>query len=67
MNAGLMTVAAPSVVTSITEAVRETVESFRSQVPLIGMTWFEAMENWAEKKGGAAPVRIRSKEMEMAA
>jgi hypothetical protein len=62
----LMTVAAPSVVTSITQAVRDTVESFRPQVPLIGMTWYEEMENWAEKKGGAAPVRIRSKEMEMA-
>jgi hypothetical protein len=57
----LMTVAAPPVVTGITQVVRETVESFRPQVPLIGMTWFEGMENWAEKKGGAAPVRIRSK------
>ena len=27
------------------------------------MTWFEAMENWAEKKGGAAPVKIRAPEM----
>ena len=24
------------------------------------MTWFEGMENWAEKKGGAAPVKIQS-------
>jgi hypothetical protein len=62
----LMTVAAPLLVTSITEVVRESVESFRPQVPLIGMTWFEGMDNWAEKKGGATPVRIRSKEMEMA-
>jgi len=63
----LMTVAAPPVVTGITQVVRETVESFRSTALLIGKTWFEEMENWAEKKGGAAPVRIRSKEMEMAA
>ena len=32
----LMTVAAPSVVTSITQVVRESVDSFRPQVPLIG-------------------------------
>ena len=33
------------------------------KVPLIGMTWFEGMDNWAEKKGGAAPVKIRAPEM----
>jgi hypothetical protein len=59
----LMTVAHPSIVHPITAAVRETVESFRPQVPLIGMTWFEGMENWADKKGGVAPVKIRAAEM----
>jgi len=59
----LMTVADPSIVPSITQVVRETVESFRPQVPLIGMTWYEAMDNWAEKKGGAAPIKVRAAEM----
>ena len=59
----LMVAANPAVVPAITENVREVVESYRPKVPLIGMTWFEAMENWAEKKGGAAPVKIRAPEM----
>jgi len=59
----LMTVAHPSIVPSITQVVRETVGSFRPQVPLIGMTWYEAMDNWAEKKGGAAPIKVRAAEM----
>jgi len=29
--------------------VREAVESYRPQVPLIGMTWFEDMANFASK------------------
>jgi DNA polymerase I-like protein with 3'-5' exonuclease and polymerase domains len=52
-----------SVVPRVTENIRRTVESYRPQVPLIGMTWFESMDNWAEKKGGAAPVKIRAPEM----
>jgi hypothetical protein len=59
----LMVVANPSIITDITANVREVVESFRGHVPLVGMTWFEGMENWAEKKGGAAPVKIRAPEM----
>ena len=59
----LMVVAMPSIVPGITESVREVVESFRGHVPLIGMTWYEGMDNWAEKKGGAAPVKIRAPEM----
>ena len=59
----LMVVAMPEFVTDITASVREVVEVFRGQVPLIGMTWFEGMDNWAEKKGGAAPVKIRASEM----
>jgi hypothetical protein len=59
----LMVVANPSIVHDITGSVREVVESYRSKVPLVGMTWFEGMDNWAEKKGGAAPVKIRASEM----
>jgi len=59
----LMTVTYPEYVPQITETVRESVESFRPQVPLIGMTWFEGMDNWAEKKGGAEPVKMRAEEM----
>ena len=59
----LMVVAMPAIVHDITANVREAVESYRGHVPLIGMTWFEAMDNWAEKKGGAAPVKIRAVEM----
>jgi hypothetical protein len=43
--------------------VRESVESFRPQVPLIGMTWNESQNNWAEKKGGSVTVKIRAPEM----
>jgi hypothetical protein len=59
----LMVVAMHAVVTDITANVREVVGSYRPKVPLIGMTWFEGMDNWAEKKGGAAPVKIRAPEM----
>lgn len=53
----------PSVVSRVTNAVRTVVESFRPKVPLIGMSWFEAMKNWAEKKDGAEKVKIRCHEM----
>jgi hypothetical protein len=59
----LMVVAMPAIVPNITANVREVVESFRGHVPLVGMTWYEGMDNWAEKKGGAAPVKIRAPEM----
>ncbi len=53
----------PSVVSLVTEKVREVVESYRDKVPLIGMSWFEEMTNWAEKKDGAEKVAIRAPEM----
>jgi hypothetical protein len=59
----LQCVTHPDCVTQVTEKVRDTVESFRLQVPLIGMTWFEEMANWAEKKGGAKPVEMQAPEM----
>lgn len=48
----------PDVVDEVAEIVRTSVESFRPQVPLIGMTWNKRMLNWAEKKGGEDPVKI---------
>ncbi len=53
----------PSVVKQVTEVVRTVVESYRDKVPLIGMSWFEAMDNWAEKKDGAQKIKIRPPEM----
>ena len=53
----------PNVVSQVTAKVRMVVESYRDKVPLIGMSWFEAMENWAEKKDGAQKVKIRAPEM----
>jgi hypothetical protein len=59
----LMTVAKPELARAITSVVREAVESYRDKVPLIGMSWFEHMENWAEKKAGQQVVKIRAPEM----
>lgn len=53
----------PSVVHRVTATVRRIVESYRDKVPLIGMSWFEEMANWAEKKDGAERVKIRAPEM----
>jgi hypothetical protein len=50
----------PDYVERVTEAVRITVEGFRPQVPLIGMTWNEAQDNWAEKKHGSKTVKIKA-------
>jgi len=59
----IMCVTHPGHVKQVTERVRMIVESFRPQVPLIGMSWFESMSNWAEKKAGAEKVKIRCPEM----
>lgn len=56
----LMTVTHPTMVKEVTRVVRATVELYREKVPLIGMTWFESMANWAEKKEGAEAVKIRA-------
>jgi DNA polymerase I-like protein with 3'-5' exonuclease and polymerase domains len=47
----LMVVSAPSVVDDVVKIVRDTVEFFRPQVPLIAMTWFKRLASWAGKKG----------------
>ncbi len=59
----LMTTTHPDYVPLVTEKVREGVERYREAVPLIGMSWFEDMANWAEKKDGAEKVKIRCAEM----
>ena len=59
----LLTVTKPELGDTIVEVVRESVESFRPKVPLIGITWHKEMQYWAEKKGTAQTVKIRAKEM----
>lgn len=63
----LMTVTHPAFVEPVANVVREKVEGFRTQVPLIGMTWNKAQENWAEKKGGSVTLKIRAPELALAA
>jgi hypothetical protein len=60
----LMVATDPEYVPLVTATVRAAVEGYREQVPLIGMTWFEGIANWSEKKvSGSPPVKIRCKEM----
>ena len=56
----LMTVTHPDYVEPVAQVVKETVESYREQVPLIGMTWNKSQQNWAEKKGGSVTLKVRS-------
>lgn len=60
----LMTVTHPDFVEPVAQVVKESVESYRELVPLIGMTWNKAQANWAEKKGGSVTLRVRSPLME---
>ncbi len=46
----IMCVTHPDFKQAVAERVRDTVESFRPQVPLIGIKWNLNMEHWAEKK-----------------
>lgn len=62
----IMCVSRPSLSDAIANAVRESVEHFRPQVPLIGMTWFKKMESWAGKKGGEVEGQIKIQAPEMA-
>ena len=54
----IMCVTHPSFVEQVAREVQLSVEGYRAQVPLIGMSWFKSMENWAEKKSGAEMVHI---------
>ncbi len=46
----VMCVTHPSMVQAVADRVRESVESFRPQVPLIGIKWNLEMSNWSDKK-----------------
>ena len=48
----VISVTHPDYVQAQADIVEEVVESYRPQVPLIGMSWCLEMNNWAEKKGG---------------
>ncbi|CAK9068244.1 POLAc domain-containing protein [Durusdinium trenchii] len=63
----LMSVTHPDYVEPVAEVVEESVKHYRSQVPLLGMTWNKEMANWAEKKGGAVTLKIQPPELRMAA
>lgn len=54
----IMCVTHPDYVDATAKQVQETVESFRPQVPLIGIKWNLDMVNWAEKKEGANMLHI---------
>ncbi len=54
----IICVTRPDMVDVIAQIVSDTVESFRAQVPLIGMKWNLEMENWAEKKSGSKQIHI---------
>jgi len=54
----VMCVTLPEHVNEVADAVRESVESFRKHVPLIGIKWNLAMDNWAEKKESAEQIHI---------
>ncbi|MHC4301842.1 MAG: DNA polymerase [Planctomycetota bacterium] len=58
----IMVVTHPSVVDAVAEVVEESVESYRPQVPLIGMKWFKKLLNWGEKGDGADLVHIKPPE-----
>lgn len=49
----------PDYTLKVTEAVREGVERFRKQVPLIGMDWVQHAASWASKHGEGADDLIK--------
>lgn len=59
----IMVVCQPEYVDAVADRVVESVESYRDQVPLIGMTWNKQQDSWAGKKGGTETVKIQSPEM----
>jgi hypothetical protein len=56
----LLCVTHPDYVDQVAEVVRESVEHFRPQVPLIAMKWNYTMQNWAEKKAGGRSIHIKA-------
>lgn len=57
----IMCVTHPGFIKQVGEVVREAVESFRLQVPLLGMKWMNNLSNWAEKKSGSDLIHITYK------
>lgn len=49
----------PELTDTIAEVVEAKVISYRKHVPLIGITWFKKMENWASKKTGNATGKVK--------
>lgn len=47
----------PSIVDQVAEVVVEVVESYRPQVPLIGMEWARDMDSWGEKGKIDVPIK----------
>jgi hypothetical protein len=57
----IMCVNKPEMADRVAEVVREVVEGYREIVPLISMTWFKKMLNWAGKKGGEVEGEVKIK------
>jgi hypothetical protein len=55
----VLSVTHPDYVEAVTDVTVKTVESFRDQVPLIGMDWVKSMENWAGKKGEGNNLEVK--------
>lgn len=51
----------PEVADAVVDVLREAVESFRPQVPLIGMDWIKGAASWAGKKGDSVGESISIK------
>jgi hypothetical protein len=54
----VLSVTHPDYVEEVTAVTVEVVESYRPQVPLIGMSWVKSMLNWAGKKGGGEDLEV---------
>jgi hypothetical protein len=63
----IMCVHHPDYTDRIVASIREVVESYRPQVPLIGMSWMKHIPSWAGKKAAGpddhSQVKIRRPEM----
>jgi hypothetical protein len=56
-----MCVTHPDYVQAVAHQVQDAVESFRPQVPLIGVKWNLDMANWAEKKADGRMLHVTYK------
>lgn len=53
----------PSVVDQVAQVVIEVVESYRPQVPLIGMEWARSMDSWGEKGKVDVPIKPKAADL----